>query len=83
MISSSSSDSTPATIAIRENLLLSQPKVREGESLEARSNKLEYDLETIVIEDKTLLVYKDYKEDYLDSWKSSATLGKKLNNEIK
>ena len=40
-------------------------------------------LKTIVIEDKTLLFYKDYKEDYLDSWKSSATLGKKLNNEIK
>nr|POE90439.1 hypothetical protein CFP56_43113 [Quercus suber] len=67
VILSSSSDSTPSTIATRENLLLLRPKVREGESLEARSNKLEYDLETIVIEDKTLLDYKEYKEDYLDS----------------
>ena len=49
MISSSSSDSTPATVVTRENLLLSRPKVREGESLEARSNKLEYGLETVVI----------------------------------
>ena len=67
MISSSSLDSTPATVVTRENLLLSRPKVREGESLEARSNKLEYDLETVVIQDKTLLDYKEYKEDYLDS----------------
>ena len=49
MISSSSLDSTPATVVTRENLLLSRPKVRERESLEARSNKLEYDLETVVI----------------------------------
>ena len=49
MVSSSSSNSTPTTVVTWENLLLSRPKVREGESLEARSNKLEYGLETVVI----------------------------------
>ena len=49
MVSSSSSNSTPTTVVTWENLLLSGPKVREGESIEARSNKLEYGLETIVI----------------------------------
>jgi len=38
----------------------------EGASKSTRTTKKDY-LKTIVIEDKTVLVYKDYKKDYLES----------------
>jgi hypothetical protein len=45
--SSSNSDSTPATVATLGSRFFSRPK--DGEPHEVRSNKFEYDLETILL----------------------------------
>ena len=53
---------------------------RDGGSIKVYNDYKKDYLETIVIEDKTVLVHKDY----LESWKSSSTLeGKKKNKKKK
>jgi hypothetical protein len=57
LFSSSRSVSIPATVATRGNLFLSRPKLGIGASPEARSKRLEYDLETIARTDKVVLFF--------------------------